>query len=387
MGLLKRFIRHDLAELHANNVRVRVIGERDGLAPDIRALLDEAEELTRRQYRPDPGRRLQLWRPPGDRPGRAGHSPSRCRRGELDPDGDRRRHARRGARHDRHPRPRPRHPHLGRAAAVEFPALAERPTPNSSSCRISGPTSTTRASGPRSTSIAGASAASAARAPGRPHDRYRRALDARLRRGRPSELGLRVASSPVLGRSSLCSRPSVGGWIFALLWLARRRRRALRMDRHDQAPSRGSTPAGRARRRARRACVGERVRRRLAADRGGDLRRRARCRRGARPELARPRLGRRRLRLRGGDRGRAAARARAPAASGSSAILWMFAVVWLTDIAAYFTGRRFGGPKLWPRVSPKKTWSGFLGGLVARRRWPAASSWLVAGSARRRPPR
>jgi phosphatidate cytidylyltransferase len=37
----------------------------------------------------------------------------------------------------------------------------------------------------------------------------------------------------------------------------------------------------------------------------------------------------------------------------------------MTDIAAYFTGRRLGGPKLWPRVSPKKTWSGFTGGLVA----------------------
>jgi phosphatidate cytidylyltransferase len=46
-------------------------------------------------------------------------------------------------------------------------------------------------------------------------------------------------------------------------------------------------------------------------------------------------------------------------------LLWMFAVVWTTDIAAYFTGRRFGGPKLWPRVSPKKTWSGFMGGLAA----------------------
>jgi phosphatidate cytidylyltransferase len=50
---------------------------------------------------------------------------------------------------------------------------------------------------------------------------------------------------------------------------------------------------------------------------------------------------------------------------GLVAIMWMFAVVWLTDIAAYFTGRRFGGPKLWPAVSPKKTWSGFLGGLAA----------------------
>ena len=47
MGLLKFFIRRDLAELHAENVRVRVIGEREGLAPDIAALLDEAEILTR----------------------------------------------------------------------------------------------------------------------------------------------------------------------------------------------------------------------------------------------------------------------------------------------------------------------------------------------------
>ena len=43
---------------------------------------------------------------------------------------------------------------------------------------------------------------------------------------------------------------------------------------------------------------------------------------------------------------------------------WMFAIVWVTDIAAYFTGRSLGGPKLMPRVSPKKTWSGALGGLV-----------------------
>src|SRR5262249_33296402 len=41
-----RFIRNDLAELHGNNVRVRVIGERDDLDPDIRRLLEEAEELT-----------------------------------------------------------------------------------------------------------------------------------------------------------------------------------------------------------------------------------------------------------------------------------------------------------------------------------------------------
>lgn len=44
---------------------------------------------------------------------------------------------------------------------------------------------------------------------------------------------------------------------------------------------------------------------------------------------------------------------------------WMFAVVWSTDIVAYITGRTLGGPKLMPRVSPNKTWSGALGGLAA----------------------
>jgi undecaprenyl diphosphate synthase len=47
MGLLRRFIRNDLAELHKSNVRVRIVGERAGLDPDIDRLLVEAEELTR----------------------------------------------------------------------------------------------------------------------------------------------------------------------------------------------------------------------------------------------------------------------------------------------------------------------------------------------------
>ncbi|WP_445500630.1 phosphatidate cytidylyltransferase [Microvirga sp. G4-2] len=50
---------------------------------------------------------------------------------------------------------------------------------------------------------------------------------------------------------------------------------------------------------------------------------------------------------------------------GVLGLIWMFAVVWATDIAAYFTGRAFGGPKLCPAISPKKTWSGFFGGLFA----------------------
>src|ERR1700739_5004414 len=46
MGLLRRFIRNDLAELHGNNVKVRVIGERDGLDPDIRRPLGQAGDPT-----------------------------------------------------------------------------------------------------------------------------------------------------------------------------------------------------------------------------------------------------------------------------------------------------------------------------------------------------
>src|ERR671923_317370 len=51
MALLRRFIRHDLADLHRRGVRVRVIGEREDLDPDIRRLLEEAEELTKSNNR------------------------------------------------------------------------------------------------------------------------------------------------------------------------------------------------------------------------------------------------------------------------------------------------------------------------------------------------
>lgn len=50
---------------------------------------------------------------------------------------------------------------------------------------------------------------------------------------------------------------------------------------------------------------------------------------------------------------------------GLAAIVLLFVVVWATDIAAYFGGRALGGPKLWPAVSPKKTWSGALVGTAA----------------------
>src|SRR5271166_5798983 len=50
---------------------------------------------------------------------------------------------------------------------------------------------------------------------------------------------------------------------------------------------------------------------------------------------------------------------------GFLAIIFLFAIVWGTDTAAYFIGRAIGGPKLMPRVSPQKTWSGALAGTAA----------------------
>ncbi|MEM9106234.1 MAG: phosphatidate cytidylyltransferase [Pseudomonadota bacterium] len=49
---------------------------------------------------------------------------------------------------------------------------------------------------------------------------------------------------------------------------------------------------------------------------------------------------------------------------GFAVIIFLFAVIWCTDIFAFFGGRTFGGPKLAPAISPNKTWSGFASGLI-----------------------
>lgn len=50
---------------------------------------------------------------------------------------------------------------------------------------------------------------------------------------------------------------------------------------------------------------------------------------------------------------------------GFAALMFVLLIVWVTDSGGYFAGRGIGGPKLWPRVSPKKTWAGAAGGFVA----------------------
>ncbi|MFQ6017221.1 MAG: phosphatidate cytidylyltransferase [Kiloniellaceae bacterium] len=67
---------------------------------------------------------------------------------------------------------------------------------------------------------------------------------------------------------------------------------------------------------------------------------------------------------------------------GRPVVFWLVAVVWATDIGAYFAGRGLGGPRLAPSISPNKTWSGVAGGVLAAILVGlAAAAWRGQGNA------
>jgi phosphatidate cytidylyltransferase len=67
---------------------------------------------------------------------------------------------------------------------------------------------------------------------------------------------------------------------------------------------------------------------------------------------------------------------------GLATCLWLLALVWAIDSAAYFAGRAIGGPKLAPRISPRKTWAGLVGGCAAAALVSAlAAAWAGANVA------
>jgi phosphatidate cytidylyltransferase len=72
---------------------------------------------------------------------------------------------------------------------------------------------------------------------------------------------------------------------------------------------------------------------------------------------------------------------RADPVKGFAALVFVLVIVWVTDSGGYFAGRGIGGPKLWPRVSPKKTWAGAVGGLVASLAVAGAFAALDLGKA------
>src|SRR5690606_36633839 len=58
-------------------------------------------------------------------------------------------------------------------------------------------------------------------------------------------------------------------------------------------------------------------------------------------------------------------------------LLWLLIVVWTTDTAAYAVGRRVGGPRLAPAISPGKTWSGLGGGVVGASLAGTITLWVL----------
>ena len=68
--------------------------------------------------------------------------------------------------------------------------------------------------------------------------------------------------------------------------------------------------------------------------------------------------------------------------AGRANVLFLFLIVWASDIGAYMAGRLIGGPKLWPAISPNKTWSGAAGGLLSAVLVGLACAWSFSPQAR-----
>ena len=67
--------------------------------------------------------------------------------------------------------------------------------------------------------------------------------------------------------------------------------------------------------------------------------------------------------------------------AGRASLLWLFVLVWATDTGALAVGRSLGGPRLAPRISPNKTWSGAIGGLACAAAVGALVAWLTGDAA------
>ena len=61
---------------------------------------------------------------------------------------------------------------------------------------------------------------------------------------------------------------------------------------------------------------------------------------------------------------------------GLALVLWIFIITWAVDTGGYFAGRKFGGPKLAPAISPNKTWAGLIGGVTLATL--AGGAWVLA---------
>ncbi len=72
-------------------------------------------------------------------------------------------------------------------------------------------------------------------------------------------------------------------------------------------------------------------------------------------------------------------------ANGEAIVLWLMLSVWATDTGAFFVGRAIGGPRLAPRISPKKTWAGLIGAMVSAAAVGAVTGGFIDGAPRPAP--